>query len=389
MKIAYLITRSDNIGGAQVHVRDLAQAMRREGHESWVLTGGEGPFTQSLAAQGTPFITLRHLTAPIAPWHDLRAVAELRSALAELRPDIVSAHSSKAGVLGRVAARSLGIPTVFTAHGWSFTPGVPRISAAFYRWSERLAAPLASRIITVSDFDRELAIRERVSSPGRLVTIHNGMPDIQADLQADPGAAPVRLAMIARFEPQKDHATLFRALAEVRDLEWTLDLIGDGPLLRTARRHCEELGLSARVQFWGPVNDVPSLLARAQVYLLISNWEGFPRSILEAMRAGLPVVASGVGGVREAVEDGASGTLVPRNDAAAVASALRALLQDPERRQRQGARGRALFESRFKLAQTVAKTIEVYRDLVGEGHPPAAARYAGVSAPLGYVDRAG
>ena len=371
MKIAYLITRSDNIGGAQVHVRDLARAMREDGHDPWVLTGGEGPFTQSLVAQGTPVVSLRHLTAPIAPWRDLLATAEVRGALRRLRPDLVSAHSSKAGVLGRVAARSLRIPIVFTAHGWSFTPGVPRASAAIYRWSERMAAPLASRIITVSDFDRELAIRERVSVADRLVTIHNGMPDIPPALLADPGASPVRLAMIARFEPQKDHATLFRALAEVRELDWSLDLIGDGPLMPEARRLLEQLGLAARVTFRGQVDTVPALLARAQVYLLVSNWEGFPRSILEAMRAGLPVVASQVGGVAEAVEHGASGFLAPRGDWSAVAGGLRTLLQDPELRRRQGARGRALFRERFNLSQTIARTVAVYRAVVAEGRPKA------------------
>jgi glycosyltransferase involved in cell wall biosynthesis len=370
VKIAYLITRSDNVGGAQVHVRDLARAVQERGHEAHVLTGGEGPFADSLVAQGTPVVTLRHMVAPIDPWRDLRAVAELRRVLRDLRPDLVSAHSSKAGVLGRLAARSLGVPTVFTAHGWSFTPGVPRASATIYRWSERLVAPLASRIITVSDFDRSLAIRERVARAGQLVTIHNGMPDIPPALRADPSAVPVRLAMIARFEPQKDHATLFRALAEVRELDWTIDLIGDGPLLPAAQATCERLGLAERVRFHGAVTDVPSLLSRAQVYLLVTNWEGFPRSILEAMRAGLPVVASDVGGVSEAVQDGASGFVVPRNDAAAVARGLRALIEDPALRRRQGARGRAVFEARFNLAQTVAKTVAIYQSVLQNGLPP-------------------
>ena len=315
-------------------------------------------------------MVLRYLVAPIAPWQDVRAVAEVRGILRHLRPDLVSAHSSKAGVVGRLAARSLGIPTVFTAHGWSFTPGVPRASASVYRWSERLAAPLTARIITVSDFDRELAVRERVASPARLVTVHNGMPDIPPSMMADPGAAPVRLAMIARFERQKDHATLFRALAELRGLAWTLDLIGDGALMPDARRMVGSLGLASRVTFRGPVDDVPALLARAQIYLLVSNWEGFPRSILEAMRAGLPVVASRVGGVAEAVEDGGSGFLADRGDSAQVARGLGALIQDAELRRRQGARGRALFQDHFTLPRTIAKTLDIYRAVLGADRTP-------------------
>lgn len=387
LKIAYLVTRSDNIGGAQVHVRDLAAAMRRDGHDAWIVTGGEGAFTEGLVARGIPYVSLRHLAAPIHPWRDLRASTELRRALAAKRPDLLSTHSSKAGVLGRLAARSLGIPVIFTAHGWSFTPGVPRGSAVLYRWVERMAGPLATRIITVSEFDRELAIRERIAPPDRLVTIHNGMPDIPAALRADPGADPARLVMIARFEPQKDHATLFRALADLRELSWSLDLIGDGPLLPAARRMCTELGLAERVRFRGPVDDVRPLLGSAQVYLLISNWEGFPRSILEAMRAGLPVVASQVGGVAEAVEDGVSGSLAPRGDAAAVREALRGLLENPDLRRRQGARGRARFEESFTLDHTLAATAQVYRAIGGgEERAPAHGRRMEVTTPPSYPD---
>jgi glycosyltransferase involved in cell wall biosynthesis len=371
LKIAYLITRSDNIGGAQVHVRDLASAMRHRGHDAWVLTGGEGPFTEGLKVRGIPYVSLRHLAAPIVPWRDAKAVAEVRAVLKARRPDILSSHSSKAGVLGRVAARSLGIPSVFTAHGWSFTPGVPRLSAAFYRWSERLAAPLASRIITVSHFDRELAVRQRVSGPERLVTIHNGMPDITPDLRASPETTPVRLAMIARFEPQKDHETLFRALASLQDLEWSIDLVGDGPKLAQARRNASALGLEHRIRFLGAVEYVPPILTQSHTFLLISNWEGFPRSILEAMRAGLPVVASDVGGVSEAVEHGVSGFLAPRGDAEAVGLALRSLIQDPELRRRQGARSRWLYETRFNLSETLARTIDVYESVVANGTPSA------------------
>lgn len=387
MRIVYLVTRSDDVGGAQVHVRDLAAAMRRHGHEVWVLAGGGGTFARALPGWGVEYVTLRHLTAPIHPWHDLRAFAELRAALERIRPDLLSTHSTKAGILGRMAGWRLGIPTVFTAHGWAFTPGVPRWKAGLYRPFERLAAPLARRIITVSEFDRELAIRERVADPERLVAIHNGMPDIPAALRADPGAAPARLAMIARFEPQKDHATLIQALAGLPDLPWTLDLIGDGPLLPAVTRSCEEHGLAARIHFRGAVEDVTPLLARAQVYLLISRWEGFPRSILEAMRAGLPVVASAVGGVPEAVEEGKTGYVVPRGDAALLRDRVRRLVSDSALRAKLGASGRAAYEARFTFDRMVERTTAVYGQVLEQrSHRPAPAsetssRAAGRAAP--------
>jgi glycosyltransferase involved in cell wall biosynthesis len=281
-----------------------------------------------------------------------------------LQPDLVSVHSSKAAILGRLAARSLGIPVVFTAHGWNFTPGIARREAVLYRWIERLASPLASQAITVSEFDRKLAVDEKVFSAERVIVVHNGMPDIDPSLRADPGRSPVRLLMIARFEPQKDHATLFQALAGLRQEPWQLDLIGDGPLLPQAQAHARQLGLSDRVRFWGQRMDVAERLAEAQVSVLSTNWEGFPRSILEAMRAGLPVVASAVGGIAESVQDGKNGFVVPRADAAVLGHRLKQLLVDPSLRVQMGRNGRQRYEQYFTLDHTVEKTLAIYHQTV-------------------------
>ncbi|HEV8178261.1 MAG TPA: glycosyltransferase family 4 protein, partial [Gemmatimonadales bacterium] len=320
------MTRSDLIGGVQVHVRDLAASLLRRGHEAIVLTSGSGPYVEALRASGVETITLQHLGAAIRPFRDLRALGEIHSVLKRVRPDLVSTHSSKAGILGRAAARLLRVPVLFTAHGWAFTPGIPHREAGVYRWIERMAAPLATRIITVSEFDRQLALSHRFASSDKIVTVHNGMPDIPAGLRGDPSRSPVRLVMTARFEPQKDHGTLLRALAGLQQEPWQLDLIGDGPLLPAAEALVAELGLGGRVRFWGQRMDVAERLADAQVALLITNWEGFPRSILEAMRAGLPVLTSAVGGVAESVKDGETGFVVARGDVEAVRARLRQLV---------------------------------------------------------------
>ena len=372
MKVAYIVTRSDLIGGAQVHVRDLAASLLRQGHEAVVLTSGTGPYVENLRVAGVETVTLRHLGAAIRPVRDLRALLEIRSVLRQIKPDLVSTHSSKAGVLGRIAARLLGIPVVFTAHGWAFTPGIPPREAAIYRWIERLAAPLATRIITVSEFDRQLALEHRLAPADRIVTVHNGMPDVPAALRADPARSPVRLIMIARFEPQKDHVTLFQALAALRDEPWQLDLVGDGPLLPEARAMVEELGLAGRVHFWGQRMDVAERLSEAQVAVLITNWEGFPRSILEAMRAGLPVISSAVGGIVESLRDGETGFVVAQGDGAGLQQRLRQLLHDPELRARMGRSGRQRYERYFTLDHTLEKTLAVYQAIAG----PASHRWA-------------
>lgn len=363
MKVAYIVTRSDLIGGAQVHVRDLAAALNGQGHEAVVLTSGSGPYIDALRAAGVEVVSLKHLQAAIRPLQDARALLEIHSTLKRLQPDLLSTHSSKSGILGRAAARLLGLPVVFTAHGWAFTPGIPRRKALVYRWIERLAAPLASRIITVSEFDRQLALSHGFAAPDKVVTVHNGMPDVSPDLRADPARSPVRIVMTARFEPQKDHRTLFLALARLRQRAWSLDLIGDGPLLPAAESMARDLGIGERVRFWGQRMDVAERLADAQMAVLISNWEGFPRSILEAMRAGLPVVSSGVGGIAESVRDGETGFVVAQGDVQELERRLLLLLDDPALRSRMGAGGREQYEKHFTLEHTVAKTLRIYRDI--------------------------
>jgi glycosyltransferase involved in cell wall biosynthesis len=198
------------------------------------------------------------------------------------------------------------------------------------------------------------------------------MPDVAPSLRADAGRTPAPLVMVARFGPQKDHPTLLRALAGLRDHAWELDLVGEGPLVADMERLASSLGIRERVQFLGQRLDVDRLLADAQISLLVTNWEGFPLSILEAMRAGLPVVASAVGGVGESVRDGETGYLVPAGQVEPLRDRIRQLLTDPALRLRLGERGRTVYEEHFALEQTVSKTLAVYRDVLQQeldGHP--------------------
>lgn len=366
MKFAFIVTRSDPIGGSQIHIRDLSQALLGRGHDVTVFTGAEGTFTGQLTERGVPWVVIPHLRRAIRGPDDVRAFSEIRSAFKAMRPHLVSTHCAKAGFLGRLAAWSLGLPVIFTAHSWCFTEGVPWKSALLYRWGERLSAPFGARIITVCNFDRQLAIRQRVAPRRQIVTVYNGMPDVPAEFRATPERSPVLLTMVARFEPQKDHASLLHALAELKQHPWQLDLIGEGPLLGPTLNLTKELGIADRVRFLGQSGAVAARLAESQMYVLSSNWEGFPRSILEAMRAGLPVIASDVAGVSEAVEDGVTGFVVPRGDSETWRLRLKQLVTDPALRTRLGASGRARYEQRFTFERTFEETLAVYREVLSE-----------------------
>lgn len=366
MNIAYAITRADAIGGATVHVRDLAQAMRDRGHGVTVLVGGRGPVTDELEAAGIPYRPLAFLRRKIHPLRDLRAVAEMTAALRDLRPDLVSTHTAKAGWIGRAACARLGLPAIYTPHGWSIENRVsPRLGPLFTR-AERCAARWASAIVCVCEHEKRLALRKSVAPEEKLHVVHNGVRDVPPLLRAEPGSGtgPPRLVSTARFDSPKDHATLLRALAALADLPWELDLIGDGPLQPSMRGLAASLGIAARVRFLGHQREPERVLARAHLFVLSSRSEAFPRSVLEAMRAGLPVIASRVGGVPEAVTNGREGLLVPPADPDAFSTALGPLLSNAGRRAEMGEAARRAFESRFRLERMLEKTAAVYASVI-------------------------
>lgn len=366
MRIVFVSTRSDVIGGSNVHIRDLAVKARSAGHEVFVLGGGEGPFAADVRRNGLPYVPIRHLDRAIRPLRDAAALLGLRAAFRRLRPDLISLHTAKAGLLGRLAGLGCGVPVLYTPHGWTFTVGVPYLEARLYALIERLAAPLASRIINVCEFEQSIALERGVGGRHRHVVVHNGMPAVDERSLATPDETPPTIVMVARFDVPKDHGTLLRALAGCADLEWRLRLVGDGPLAASVRSSADALGIADRIEFLGARCDVAAQLAQCQIFVLATRWEGFPRSILEAMRAGLPVVASDVGGVREAVIDGETGFVVRSMDVRALGKALRVLVRDASLRNVMGQAGRRAFESQFTFERMAARTFEVYEDVLGE-----------------------
>lgn len=367
MKIAFIITRSDEIGGAHIHVHDLANWLIKKGYTVRVFVGGEGVFTEKLCQSGIPFEPLKKLQRPISPVTDILAIKEIAKRLKEFQPDLVSIHSAKAGIIARLACAAVKQPCLFTAHGWSFTNGVAKHSRLIFRFLEKCLAPLSENIITVCESDRELALNSGVGHRQTIKTIHNGMPWLpkpnrrthHLDDEID-----VKLVMVARFEEQKDHGTLLEALSQLKELRWNLDFIGDGPLQDEVRALSKTLGLSDRVRFLGRRQDVPQLLESADIFVLTTNWEGFPRSIIEAMRACLPVVATAVAGVSEAVTQGETGYLVQPKDIESCAESLRVLIESPEHRQELGMKGRENFEQFFTFDAMASATVDLYEKLV-------------------------
>lgn len=366
LKIAYIITRSDVIGGASVHVLDLAEGARNAGHDVTIYVGGEGVFFIKAEALGLRCISLTCLVREINIGYDIRAFFELREALKLLRPDLVHLHSSKAGILGRLAAKSLNLPTIFTAHGWAFTEGVSPKRRWLYRIIEKVMALFSDKIITVSDFDRQLALNSGIGNKELISTVHNGVSVNTASGYARTASESVRLIMVARFEHPKNHIFLLEALARLKSKLWQLELVGDGPLFNSVKDSLIRLELTDRVTLSGACDDVPQRLAVSDIFVLISDWEGLPLTILEAMRSEMPVIASAVGGVPELVNEGENGFLVPRGDQDILVSALSRLIDSSALRRGHGKCGRKKFEAYFTFDIMLRRTLEIYKSVIDQ-----------------------
>ena len=377
MRVLVVITRGEP-GGAQVHVLELVRGLRER--IEFVVAVGDDPYLPGeLRALGVPVLVVPDLRRELAPAADLRTVATLRELIRTVEPHLVHTHSTKAGVLGRAAAWREGVPAIHTAHAWSFSDGQPRRRVAAAVPVEVLAGRATRRFVVVSDADRRIALRYRVARPAQLRVVHNGVADTTWRATPDAPGTPT-IAMVARMAAPKDHLLLVRALAGVR-VPFRLLLIGDGPDRAELVAALERAGLSEHASLVGVSSEVPRLLAEAHVAALISRQEGFPLAVLEAMRAALPVLATDVGGVREAVEHGVTGLLVQRGDEAGLRTALTRLLSDAALRSSLGSAGRQAYEERFTAARMVAGTEAVYRELALEGGWPPP-RSADAATPL-------
>ena len=355
MRLLSRVTKAD-LGAAQVNVLDLLRGLR-DVQDAAVGAGEAGCFTDAVRKLGIPHYVLPNLVQPVSPGKDLRAVADVARLIRSIRADMVHAHTSKAGVIGRLAARVAGVPAVFTAHTWCFAEGTSWKSRAAIPL-ERIIGRLGGFIINVSDTNRDLALRHRIAPEQRMRTVWNGVPDTRHRARPDAGWLP-EVVMLARCVEQKDLPLLLRVMAKINCPVKTV-FVGDGPELPRLKEEAEQLGVANRVDFLGRRWDVAQLLSRAHIFAFPTNGEGLPLSILEAMRAGLPVVASNVGGVSEAVVNGETGFLVETGDEEGFHRRLVDLLDDPSLRRRMGAAGRARYESRFTLRHMLDKTMAVY-----------------------------
>jgi glycosyltransferase involved in cell wall biosynthesis len=361
--ILFVVTLAE-VGGAQSYVRDLVSAGAGEGFDVAVAAHGEGPLKTAATRLDVPFFPLNHVRRRLSPIHDPLGVVELTRLFRRVRPDIVHLNSSKAGVLGRIAAVLARVPVrVFTAHGWAFkaTDGV---GSHLYLLADRAVERLTSMVICVSENERRAGLAAGVCTTERSLVIRNAVEVGAAPPRARGGEPPVQVVSVGRLAAPKDFPTLIAAVARLPEGRAHLRLFGDGPLRGELEAQTSALGIGAAVDFAGEVPDARPHLEDAEVFVLASLSEGMPVSVLEAMAAGLPVVASAVPGLEEVVLEGETGFLTPPGDSAALAARLGQLVDDPSLRRALGDAGRARAEEHFSLPAWRGAHFSLYRSLL-------------------------
>lgn len=366
--VAHVITKLD-VGGAQTHLVELASGQHAAGYRVDVVAGVGGAAAERLVNAGVSVRIEPALGSAYGRLAQRRAVSAVGHVLAAIGPGLVHGHSSNGGLAARLAARRLGLPSVYTAHGWPFQKGARWQQRALSLVGEFVGGHVGDAVIVLTGAELARAARARVVPRSRLWVVPNGISDVPSGLRRVPSRRgdPKRLVMVARFAPPKMQNELVTVLAELTDLEWTMQFVGDGPELEAccaaAARHP---GLAGRIEFLGHRDDVAAVLAANDIGILWSRYEGLPISVMEYMRTGLCCVGRDLPGVRELLGYGSGSACgIVAGSPGALAAALRRLLAAPGLADEFGGAARKRYVEHFSAHAMVAATAEVYDAITG------------------------
>lgn len=386
MRVVHIITRMI-VGGAQENTRyNCLDLIRNHGDSVTLITGptrgAEGKLLEAAKDPDLEVIVVPPMIRSIVPWQDVRAYRQLRTLLRTIRPEVVHTHSAKAGMLGRAAAWSLGVPcVVHTVHGAPFHPYQTAPARQLYIACERWAAKRCHRMISVADAMTDLMVGAGVAPRDKFTTIYSGM-DVEPFLHADSdreqtrrelGLAPehVVVGKIARLFPLKGHEyVLAAAKSIVREHPQVRFLwVGDGILRESLEQQIRSSDLQRHFVLTGlqRPDRIPALVGAMDVLVHTSLREGLARALPQALIAGKPVISFDVDGAREVVIDGVTGRLLPPKMIATLADAISQLVSDPELRKKMGTEGRLRCTDLFRHETMTQRIREVYSQVLAGG----------------------
>lgn len=355
-----LVITKGEIGGAQSHVVELCRVLQGRVCFTAAIGGAPGShLEQTLQSLEVETVSLPGLRNSLNPLRLLSSVRTLLRHLNRYPADVMHAHSAVAGVVARLAGKLTHTPVVYTVHGFGFKPEAPPM----VRWNawlaEALLAAWTTRMVCVSDHEKDLATQLPMDH-SRISVIPNAIEDVAWKSRQDMPLPAI--VMVARMAPPKRHDLLMQALGlmAAKDLRPNVTLLGGGPQRAQHQALANLLDLP-HVRFVGDVHNVAEQLAQHAIFVLLSDHEGLPMSMIEAMRAGMAIVASRLPGIEELVQHEDSALLV-ENEPLAVAAALQRLLEDPRLRQRLAQASRLRYEARHQPEAMGERVLEVYEE---------------------------
>ena len=369
-KILFIITKSE-IGGAQKYVLDMATGAKNAGFAVAVASEQNSYFYETLTELGIEFIEIKNLQRSVNFALDAKLLFELIKIIRKEKPDVVHLNSSKIGVLGAIAAKLARVPRViFTAHGWAFLD--PRQAWEKYAIIavSRLAAMFQDKIICVSECDKEAALKYKIASPEKLITIHNGInpkalsllarKEARARLNIDEKSLVV--GTIANFYKTKSLDTLVLAAISAIHLSPQIKfvIIGDGPERIKMEELIKKYRLDGYFLLTGALKNAGQYLKAFDIFVMPSKKEGLPYALLEAMAAKTACVASAVGGIPEIIENEKNGLLIKDMSPGKLNDAISRLIKDKKTTRALGAAAAETIQSKFSLKQMIERTLVIY-----------------------------
>jgi glycosyltransferase involved in cell wall biosynthesis len=384
VKVLRVIARL-NMGGPALHVAYLTAGLRERGYDTTLVAGtlarGEDSMAFVADELGVDVVTIPELGREISPLRDLLATIRLAAVIRRERPQILHTHTAKAGTVGRAAALLAGRArppiVVHTFHGHVLRGYFGPLRSRIFRWLERLLARRTTVLVAVSPQVRDDLVELGVAPREKFAVVRLGI-ELEQRVGADAnGRAEMRrylgipagrfaVGWVGRMTAVKRGDDVLEGFKELRlrGVDATLFLVGDGPDRPQLEQRAHELGIMRDTLFLGYQEDVASLYAAFDALVLPSSNEGTPVSVIEALAAGRPVVATRVGGVPDVVRDGQDGFLVEPGDTEGLADRLSRLAEDPALRERLGAAGRERVLPRYAVDRLVDDVDRLYRSLL-------------------------
>ena len=378
-KVLHPITRLI-IGGAQENTMLTAQLLMADGWTVEIVsgpqTGSEGSLIETVQERGIPLILEPTLVREVNPVKDLLVIWRLARLMRQGKYTIVHTHSSKAGIVGRWAAKLAGVPViVHTVHGWGHHERQHPLIRAYYIGLEKLTLPITDKLIVVSSLNIDKGLADGIGKLANYLVIRSGIeldrfghPQVSREATRAAWGIPqdaVVIGSVTRLSPQKAPLDFVQAAAQVaqRYPQTYFMMVGDGPLRGEVEALAAELGIADRLVLTGLRRDVPELMAAFDLFALSSLWEGLPRVLPQAMATSLPIVATACDGSAEAITEGVNGFLVPPGEPAVLAERLCQLVADPVLAKQMGAAGYARV-AEFSDRGMVDALATLYRELL-------------------------